>query len=323
MGSSCSTTTARVDRVERTRSRDAIPWIYPRLLERGDAVRVIAPSGPFESPLVWRALGWLAERYEVRFNRRIFSRSGYLAGSDDARLQELQFALEEPGIAAVFCARGGYGGNRIAHRADWESLRASPRWLVGFSDATALHVEATRARVASMHGPNLTALGRGDAVAREQVITLLERGPRRSYELHVAQPGKARGPLCGGNLSLLHSCAVAGRLALPQRAVLFVEEVGERPYRIDRMLTTLVVGGYFDEVSAVVLGDFVQCDAGVDGWAATDVARACLAPLDVPILWGLPTGHATRNEPLMFGRSVSVTPDGRLLTESDASGEAD
>ena len=115
------------------RAHRADAWIQPPWLTPGAVVRVVAPSGPFEPRLVWRALGWLSRRYRVRWHRRIFSCAGFLAGDDDARRGELEKALVEPDVAAVFCARGGYGANRFVHAIDWSVLREHPRWLVGFS----------------------------------------------------------------------------------------------------------------------------------------------------------------------------------------------
>lgn len=294
-------------------------WIVPEPLAPGSVVRVVAPCGPFEPRLVWRAMGWLSERYRVRWDRRIFARHGYLAGDDEARCAELAAALEEPLVAAVFCARGGYGGNRYAHRIDWSRLRASPRWLVGFSDVTAFHVEAMRVRVASLHGPNLTGLGRGDAEARATTLALLEGGPVRDYPLeHRTVTASATGVLCGGNLSLLHSCAAAGRLSLPDGAVVLLEEVGERPYRIDRMLTTLVSGGHFDGASAFVIGDLDRCRPGPDGVTALDATVRCLAPLGVPVASGLPVGHAVRNDGVILGVPVELEATGRFVTRRSA-----
>lgn len=271
-------------------------------------MRVIAPAGPFEARLVWRAMGWLRERYDVRYERRIFEHAGYLAGTDRARQRELAQALIEPGVAAIFCARGGYGGNRFVHQLGWDVLRETPRWIVGFSDVTALHVEAARVGVASVHGPNMTGLGRGDAHAREQLVTLLEHGPRGGYTgLRVLREGTAAGRLCGGNLTLLHSCAAAGRLVLPVGGVLLLEDVGERPYRIDRMLTTLVVGGHLDAIAAVVIGELDRCGPGADGVEALDAIHTCLAPLGVPVVADLPVGHGVRNDAVILGSDALVT----------------
>src|ERR1041384_6961368 len=112
------------------------PSIVPPPLVPGARVAVIAPSSPFDRALVFRGMGWLSERYRLSFDRDLFERKGYLAGSDERRLDELDRRLRDPDLSAVLVARGGYGLGRIAHRADWGALRAAPKWLVGFSDAT-------------------------------------------------------------------------------------------------------------------------------------------------------------------------------------------
>src|SRR4051812_35970765 len=127
--------------------------LIPAPLQRGSRIRVIAPSGPFDRTLVLRGMGWLAERYRVEFDLSIFQRNRFLAGSDQRRLDELNCALSDPSLAAIVSARGGYGLTRIAHLAEYAALRRHPKWIVGFSDCTALHVEAATQGVASMHGP--------------------------------------------------------------------------------------------------------------------------------------------------------------------------
>jgi len=278
-------------------------WIVPEPLRPGDCIRVVAPCSPFEVPLVWRGLGWLRERYEVRFDRRIFARTGYLAGKDSARLDELRAALQEPGVQAIVAARGGYGSTRFAHQIDWQGLRRLPRWLVGFSDVTALHVEATRVRVASLHGPNLTALGRSDARTRSAFAAALEQphAERVWSGLETLCSGEARGPMVGGNLTLLQACAASGRLDLPDGCVLLLEDIGERPYRLDRMLTALRVGGHLGSVAGVVAGQFEACTAGADRVAVSDVLAECLRPLGIPVALGAPVGHGLLNEPVILG----------------------
>lgn len=273
---------------------------------------MVAPASPFESCLAWRGLGWLRERYRVRYSRRLFERWGYLAGTDRARQAELAAALSEPDVKAIVAVRGGYGSGRFAHELDWSSLRSQPRWLVGFSDVTALHVEAARQRVASVHGPNLTGLGRGDEVARAELTGLLEapRSARRWSSLRILCPGQAQGPLHGGNLTMLHACAAAGRLSIPRGTVLLVEDVGERPYRVDRMLTGLLAGGYLAGVAGVVAGEFLDCDAGADGRDVDWVLADRLAPLGIPVVAGAPVGHGRVNRPVVLGAPARLDASG-------------
>ncbi|MEZ4314036.1 MAG: LD-carboxypeptidase [Polyangiaceae bacterium] len=294
------------------------PVVFPPALRPGDTIAVVAPSSAFEAVLGWRGLGFLAERYRLRFDRRaLFARAGYLAGSDAQRREALSAALRDPDAVAILAARGGYGANRFVHELDFAGLRGRPRWIIGFSDVTALHVEAARAGVASIHGCHLTSLGRADRRAREGLLSVLEAPQRRRTieGLDTLAPGRAHGPLFGGNLTILHACAAAGRLAVPEGAILFIEDVTERPYRIDRMLTTLAVGGHFDRVAGVLIGDFTQCDPGPDRITVKDVLRERLADLGVPIATGAPCGHGTINDPLILGAPT-------LLEASDTSASA-
>jgi muramoyltetrapeptide carboxypeptidase len=284
----------------------------PPALRPGDLVTVVAPSGPFEATPAWLGLAWLRERYRVRFDRGMFGREGYLAGSDERRGAELAAALADPDVRLVLAARGGYGANRYAHTLDWSALRERPRWIAGFSDVTALHVEAAAVGVASLHACHATALGRGDAATREAFLRALEHptAERRFAELEVLREGAAEGPLFGGNLTLLHACAAAGRLRVPDGAVVLLEDVGERPYRIDRALTTLLAGGHFARASAFVLGDFDQCGPNADGVTVLDVARTLLVPLGAPVIAGVPVGHGARNEPVVLGGRARVEARG-------------
>lgn len=276
----------------------------------------MAPSGPFPVEAIgWRGLAFLAERYRLRFDRRaLFARSGYLAGSDDVRRQALAAAVDDPDVAAILAARGGYGANRITRGIDFTSLRARPRWIIGFSDVTVLHLEAARAGVASIHAWNLTALGPSDRLARASIVETLEN-PLRTRVLDgltSVVPGRAEGPLHGGNLAMLHACAAAGRLAVPDGAIVFFEDITEKPYRIDRMLTTLALGGHFDRAAGFLVGEFTQCDPGPDGVTVADVVRGCLAPFGVPVLAGAPIGHGARNEPVVLGAPTRLTADDRV-----------
>lgn len=283
------------------------PLVVPPPLRRGDRVAVVAPSSPFEAALGWRGLGVLAERYDVRWSRGLFARRGYLAGDDVRRADELRAALLDPEVRLILAARGGWGALRFATDMPWDALRAHPRWIAGFSDITALHVEAARVGVASLHAAHLTSLGRSDARTRDGLFEILERrGPRRWDGLSTLRAGTARGPLFGGNLTVLHACAAAGRLRVPEGAVILLEDVTERPYRIDRMLTSLLVGGHLARAAAVVLGDFTACDPGPDGTTVRDVLEERLGGLGIPVVLGLPVGHELRNDPVVLGLPARV-----------------
>ncbi|MET0793976.1 MAG: LD-carboxypeptidase, partial [Polyangiaceae bacterium] len=212
--------------------------VIPAPLQKGSRLRVIAPSGPFDRSLVLRGMGWLGARYRVEFDWSIFERTGFLAGSDARRLDELNRALGDPNLDAIVAARGGYGLTRIAHLADYGAFLRHPKWIVGFSDVTALHVEAASLGIASIHGPNAAALGRSDDWTRQRFIRALESPTAGTVHegLSTLRAGVARGCLAGGNLSLLFTCQATGRLKLPPGAILLIEDVTEASYRVDRML---------------------------------------------------------------------------------------
>jgi muramoyltetrapeptide carboxypeptidase len=277
--------------------------LFPRPVQPGDSLRLIAPSGPFDRTLFFRALGWLSRRYHVSWERGVLERQGYLAGNDQRRLEELNEALQDPVASAIIAVRGGYGATRICHQADFASLVRYPKWCVGFSDFTALHLEAARIGVSSLHAPNLMALGRSDAELRADWVRSIEQPmSRRSFGgLQALSPGEATGPLVGGNLSLLFAYAASGRLCLPAGCLLFFEEINEAPYRIDRMLTSLLLGGHFRSVAGVCVGDLTDSHHPQVHRQALEVVQERLRSLGVPVLAGLPVGHGAVNRGLPLG----------------------
>jgi muramoyltetrapeptide carboxypeptidase len=277
--------------------------LIPPALKPRDRIRVVAPSGRFDRALVLRAIGWLGGRYRVIFDWEAFSAAGMFAGSDERRLDELNQALRDPLARAIVVARGGHGLARIVHRADIAAVHQHPKWVAGFSDVTLLHAELTRAGIASMHAPNATGLGRGDAATRQQYVDALEQ-PLRSRcfsGLRAWSPGTAQGPLVGGNLTMLFTWAAAGRLKLPRGCVLLLEDVTEVAYRLDRMLTALLLSGALDDVAGVVTGEFVDCPSGPHGVPTDDVLCERLSRLGVPVLTGLAVGHGPVNHAVPLG----------------------
>jgi muramoyltetrapeptide carboxypeptidase len=287
---------------------------FPRPLSPGDLVAVVAPSSPFPRDALLRGLAWLRCRYRLRFFAGAFSKDGYLAGSDERRSNELAAALADDEVRAVVAARGGYGALRVLERVPWDGFVRSPKWIVGFSDVTALHGMAWASGVASVHAPNATGLGR-DCTAGERAawLSCLERprDARAWSDLRVVRRGKASGPLVGGNLSLVHALAAAGRLRIPDGAVIALEDVTEAPYRIDRILTSLRLGGHLARASAIVLGGFDRCAPGSDGRTVEEVLEDRLGDLGIPVVAGAPFGHGTRNEAFVLGKDVQV--DGSVL----------
>ncbi len=286
----------------------AQPFLLPPAISPGDLVAVVAPSSPFPREELLRGLAWLRARYRVRVASRVFARSGFLAGGDAERAAELASALRDPEVRAIVAARGGYGAMRIVDALPWQELAKRPKWIVGFSDVTALHASAWRLGVASVHGPNVTGLGGATPADREAWLGALEgsRGEAPWEGLRIVHGGRAEGIVVGGNLAIMHAMAAAGRLEIPEGAVVALEDVTEAPYRVDRMLTSLLLGGHLAQAAAVVFGGFDRCTPGPDGCTVEDVLLERTLRLGIPVLSGAPFGHGARNEAFVVGRRVRI-----------------
>lgn len=306
---------------------DSVILALPPPLAPGDLIAVVAPSGPPPRDELWSGLAWLRARYRIRMGSGVLARDGYLAGDDGRRIAELAGALLDGDVKAVVAARGGYGALRMLDDTPWDALARKPKWVVGFSDVTALHAMAWRAGVASVHGPNVTGLGNGTSVdARAAWLAALERpsSGRAWSALRVLHRGPLRaevsGPLVGGNLSLVHSLAAAGRLTFPEGAVLALEDVGEAPYPMNRMLTSLLLGGHLARVSGIVFGGFHRCPPGPDGRTVDEVLRERTRRLAIPVLAGAPFGHGDRNAAFVLGAVVRVRGDAVVWGANEAHG---
>lgn len=275
----------------------------PARLRAGDTVAVVAPSGPLKAPLLERGVRLLEGLgLKVVVGQHALERDGFLAGSDAARAADLQAAWCDPAVTAVFCARGGYGAARLLGLLDWAAMRAAgPKTLIGSSDITALHqVFAAELGVATLHGPMPAGQLIGGEDGPEPVTWSALRAalfgePEPVAGDRVLVPGTAEGELTGGNLSLLASLcgtryqpSFAGKIAL-------LEEIGEVPYRIDRMLTQLLQSGAFEGVRGLVLGSWVNCGDPLP------VLAERLVPLGVPTLAGLAVGHGSPQMSVWLG----------------------
>jgi muramoyltetrapeptide carboxypeptidase len=297
--------------------------IVPPPLRRGDAVRVIAPSSPHDPDALARGLDVLAGRLGLRPRLRpdVTARRGYLAGDDARRIEEWREAVADPDARAIFCVRGGYGAMRLLPEIDPAPLLARPKLLVGFSDVTAIHAVLNRAGLATVHGPVVVQLGRApeDAVAHLEAL-LSGSAPQGDGPVpapgqglvaaRTIRPGRVTGPLLGGTLALLahlQGTRFAPRL---EGAILFLEEVGERPYRIDRYLTQLRLAGALEGIAGLAVGQLTGCDE--DGLLAADVVRETALALGIPAIEGLPSGHEDANFALPLGALatlVAPSPD--------------
>jgi muramoyltetrapeptide carboxypeptidase len=288
----------------------------PEPLRSGDRVRIVAASGPFDRDLFESGVEAIrAAGLEPVFDEAVFARQRYLAGGDLQRIEQMRFALAEEETRAIWTARGGYGATRLLGALDVDSVAQAGKWLVGFSDTTALHCLWARAQLASVHGPNVTTLASWGCEAVESLFAALLRREPLALTGETVTGGQARGPLLGGNLAVLTALAGTGFLPSFAGAVLLIEEVGERPYRIDRMLTQLAQAGALDRIVGVVVGQLVGCEEAVDPTAdydALDIIAERLA--GVPMVAGVPVGHDDSSRAVLLGADVVLDASAGTVT---------
>ena len=294
--------------------------LRPPRLEPGARVRVVAASGPVDRQRFEAGVRALDGRYELDYDETVlFASQGFLAGADDQRLTALKAAIADPDCRAIFLARGGYGLTRILSRIDRVALRAHAKPIVGYSDATALLAVCARAGVAAIHGPMISDLAEVTSTDLSSLFSLLENPDPGTLldNLTCLVAGEARGPLLGGNLEVLSRL-----LGTPQQpdfegAVLFLEEVGEMPYRVDRLLTHLEAAGVLASVVGIVLGDFTDCDEADEGDnpppTTREVLEERLGRLPIPVVLDGAFGHGERKASLPYGVEVELdATDGTL-----------
>lgn len=310
--------------------------VIPPRVRRGDTIGVIAPAGPIKLVRLQRGLERFGDAFRVRLAPSLATETpgaasmlagparaeglpSYLAASDEVRAAELSAMLGDPDVRAVIMARGGYGVMRMLARVDPALLRADPKPIVGFSDGTALLAWAYAAGVRGIHGPVLAQLGDlPDADVTHLVRLLTDPTPAgvRPWSLAVHGKGVHRGPLVPANLTLA-SMLVGTPWPLPlEGAIALFEEIGERPYELDRYFTQLSLTGALAATRAVVLGDLERCGDANPSTGLADPPDAALATVlerlrsaGTPVAVGAPVGHGPRNESVPFGAHAILDLD--------------
>lgn len=295
--------------------------VKPPRLEFGDIIGLVAPaSAPPNPAVIDRAEASLARLgFKVKLGANVRRRNGFLAGTDRERAGDLMAMFLDRRVRAVLCLRGGYGTARILSRLDFEKIRAHPKILIGYSDITSLHCAfLTKANLISFHGPMLNSeLSREELpeFTRQSFLrTLMEARPAQSLlqnynrrTVSVIQEGVVTGRLVGGNLSIL--CSSLGTPYQPafRGRILFFEDIGESPYRFDRMLTHLLNAGLLQQVAGVAIGINRNCRdpkarrTNEHRQSLHEVFTERLTPLKVPVVVGLPFGHIRYNATLPVG----------------------
>lgn len=296
-----------------SRAQDLVQ--IPNLLKPGDKVGIVSPSSWVRRKEIEKGLDILKRQgFFVKMGRFLLSRHKYMAGTDQERAEDLNRMFEDPEVKAIFCTRGGYGSLRLLQHLDYALIRENPKILMGFSDLTALLFAIYKeARVMVFHGPMLKTKGIGkplqDAI---QYLMAPQSTEIRLLGNQFLREGSFEGRLLGGNLTIISQMVGTGFLPELKGAIFFLEDVGERPYRIDRAVTHLRLSGVLEGVRGIVLGEFVGCGPKT---IIAEIFGELAEYLDVPCVVGLPVGHGRRNLVIPLGgfckledRTLKIAP---------------
>ena len=310
------------------------PVIKPAALRAGDAVAIVAPASNLKADYLARGVAELERLgFRARYEPGILDKARYTAGDDRRRAAELTRAFADPEIKAVWAARGGYGSMRLFNMLDEDLIGRSPKIFIGYSDMTALSLYFYRRfGWVTFHGPMAAKdlAGGEEHYDRETLIKAIsvasppgEIRSNKTEMLHRGAGGRVTGRLLGGCLSLITAMMGAPDELDTRGSILFLEDTATRPYAIDRMLQQLKLAGKFEEVRGVVFGEMTDCVQHADqGYRIQDVLAECTADLNIPVMFGLPSGHSpSGNLTLPLGVTATLDADRGALSIDEAAVE--
>lgn len=300
--------------------------IIPPYLRPGDTIGITCPAGYLPLEKARTCIDTLpAWGYRVRIGQTLGSASdNYFSGTDDQRLAELQQMLDDPGINAILCGRGGYGLSRIIDRIDFTRFRQSPKWIIGFSDITVIQTHIlTRYNIATLHAPMAGAFNDGGATGPGvESLRKALTGEPLAYQVPTHpfnRSGTATAPLIGGNLALLAHLTGSPSEPDTRGCILFLEDVGEYLYNIDRMLRQLKRSGKLDHLAGLLIGGFTELKDTIRPFGATveEIIRDIIGDLTCPVAFGFPVSHGNDNVALKIGVNsrLRVGPEGTTIGE--------
>jgi muramoyltetrapeptide carboxypeptidase len=290
--------------------------IQPPYLKAGDTVAIVAPSGILkdrtdEIELAQALLKSWGLNYVV--GEHVFSKDNHFAGTDDERCEDFQKALDDPKINAIWSARGGYGTIRILDKLDYTKFKKNPKCIIGYSDITALHNQIHNEGFQSIHAMMCVSLSEDNKGLDETITTFKEAlfGKPLYYTLEGStynRTGTVTAPIVGGNLTVLHTMLGSKTTIDVSGKILFIEEIGEYEYHIDRMLQSLKRAGYFDNCKGLIVGDITKVRKNTTAWGkpVQQLILDALSGYDFPIAFNMPAGHEKDNRAMIFGRTVEL-----------------
>ena len=290
--------------------------IQPDYLKAGDTVAIVAPSGVLNNRTkeVNQAKDLLKSwGLNVVIGENVFKNANHFAGTDNERAADFQKALDNPNIKAIWCARGGYGTVRMIDKLDYTRYKTNPKWIIGYSDITAIHNQLNNEGSESIHAMMCTSLP-DDLSKIEETLSTFKCalfGQSLNYTIQGStynKTGNVKATLVGGNLTLLHTMLGSKTSIDTYGKILFIEEIGEYKYHIDRMLQSLKRAGYFKNCKGLIVGDMSRMRKNTTPWG-TSIEQLILdvvAEYDFPVLFNFPAGHEDDNRALILGRTVEL-----------------
>lgn len=292
----------------------------PPYLQKGDTVAIVATARKHLNDDLQLPKTFLeAWGLHLKIGSSIGLGKNQLAGTDEERAADFQEQLDNPNIKAIWCVRGGYGSVRMIDLIDFTGFKKAPKWIVGFSDVTVLHSHLNQMGIASIHGMMPVNIPRATPEAKETLRKALF-GEALTYQLpahEMNQKGKASGELVGGNLSILYSLLGSVSAIDCQNKILFLEDLDEYLYHVDRMLMNLKRNGCLENLKGIIVGGMTKMNDNEVPWGknALEIIQDVTKPYDIPIVYGFPAGHLPDNRALIFGKTVilEVTDGGTKL----------
>ena len=290
----------------------------PDFLKKGDTIAIVAPAGILKNrnATIQKAKK-LADSWglKVVLGKNLFNQNNHFSGTDNERCQDFQEALDNPNIKAIWAARGGYGSVRILELLDFSKFKNNPKWIIGYSDITAFHNHIHNLGVETIHGMMATSLEEKPEEITETITSFKKAlfGEKISYTIEsskynrILESNVIEGQIIGGNLAILTSMLGSDSQMNTENKILFIEEIGEYKYSIDRMLQSLKRAGYFTKVNAVVVGNMSLIKKNSTKWGSSiEQLILDVLPENVPVLFNFPAGHEADNRALIFGRNAHL-----------------
>ena len=292
------------------------PLEAPPYLKKGDTIAILAPAGILKgrAETIQKAKE-LAQSWglNVVLGENLFNQNNHFAGTDDERAEDFQKALDNPSIKAIWAARGGYGSVRLLDRLDFTKFMGNPKWIIGYSDITAFHNHIHNLGFETLHAMMATSLEEKPEEITKTISSYKKAlfGEQLSYSIpssNYNRLGEVSGQLIGGNLAIVTSMLGSKSQLDTKDKILFLEEIGEYKYSIDRMLQSLKRANYFSTIKAVIIGDISLIKKNTTKWGSS-VEQLILdaLPKDIPILFDFPAGHEPDNRAMIFGRKIKMT----------------